>query len=258
MAKKRKKLSKAGKIILDIILVIAICVAGYSSYQLYIGWNEYHQSQIAYGDLKKEAEEAVTVEPEPEAEPSEFDPINYAYLKELNPDFGGWIKLPDSRIDYPFVYATDNEYYLYHLFNGEYNRSGCVFVDEDNQKEFQDKATILYAHHMRNGSMFADVENYKDPSYYETHKTFYISTENGRYEMYPVAGFVTSGSVGYVRITFENDEDFMSYVNSFIEKSNFQSDVTVNPEDQVVLLSTCSYDIYDGRYVLMGKLVKVK
>ena len=44
MAKKRKKLSKAGKIILDIILVIAICVAGYSSYQLYIGWNEYHKS----------------------------------------------------------------------------------------------------------------------------------------------------------------------------------------------------------------------
>ena len=131
-------------------------------------------------------------------------------------------------------------------------------MDEDNQKEFQDKATILYAHHMRNGSMFADVENYKDPSYYETHKTFYISTENAKYEMYPVAGFVTSGSVGYVRITFENDEDFMSYVNSFIEKSNFQSDVTVNPEDQVVLLSTCSYDIYDGRYVLMGKLVKVK
>ena len=59
------------------------------------------------------------------------------------------------------VQTTDNDYYLTHLFTGEVNRMGCIFIDYRNAPDFSDRNTAMYAHHMRNGSMFADLENYE-------------------------------------------------------------------------------------------------
>jgi sortase B len=262
MAKKRKKLSKAGKIILDVILVVALCVAGYSSYQLYLGFQEYHESTEAYADLKTQAEQSAANKPvtgeTSEVTDSRRTKIDFEYLHSINEDFGGWIELPDSRIDYPFVYAKDNEYYLNHLFNGVYNRSGSIFVDADNQPEFEDKLTLMYAHHMRNGSMFADVEKYKNPDYYSTHKVMYITTDEHKYEFYPVAGYVTNGSAGYARVRFADDEEYFDFVSNLISRSDFVSDETITIEDRTLILSTCSYDVSDGRYILIGKLVRTE
>lgn len=246
--KKKKKLSKSGKIILDIILIVAICVAGYSGYQLYIGLKDYSNGKKEYESLTpkvihKNKEKKETT-------------IDWNQLKSINPDIAAWIHLDDSTIDYPVVYTTDNSYYLTHLFDGTENRSGCVFIDANNQHGFTDKNTVMYGHHMRNGTMFADVENYKDASYYSTHKEFHIYTPDGNYVMYPLGGYVTTGADNYVRYTFSDDNDYLSYVNSFIQKSTFKSDQTIEAGDQTLMLSTCSYDVNDGRYVLIGKLVK--
>jgi sortase B len=111
---------------------------------------------------------------------------------------------------------------------------------------------------MRNGTMFADIENYKDPSYYETHKEIRILTEDGEYSAYPVAGFVTNGNVAYIEFDFTDDQAFMDYVNGYIANSDFSSQETVEADDQIVLFSTCSYDVADGRYVLMAKLVRTR
>lgn len=249
MKKKKKKQSKAVRILLDIILVAALITAGYSGYRLYTGMQEYHESKEVYDDINQK----VIVHKDTEEDTFQID---WDALRNQNADTAGWIRLKDSNIDYPFVYASDNAYYLTHLFDGTYNRSGCVFVDANNQHNFLDKNTVLYAHHMHNGTMFADVENYKDSSYYSTHKEIEIYTPEQNYVMYPVAGIVTTGTDDYVRYSFTDDADYMNYVKYFTDRSTFQSDETIQPEDQMVMLSTCSYDVDDGRYVLIGKLVK--
>ncbi len=249
MAEKRKKLSKFGKLLLDIIIVAALGVACFSGYQLYREYSERKTGRDSYKALKK-------IEKSSSVDEDDSFSINYEELKGINGDFKGWIRLPDSNIDYPFVQTNNNEYYLNHLFNGEVNHFGCVFIDMYNAPDFSDRNTVLYGHHMLDGTMFADVENYKQQSYYDAHKALEIYTEAQNYYVYPVAGYLTDGQDAYVRTEFADDTDFMNYVNGFVTQSTFQSEETIEASDRMVMLSTCSYDVSDGRFVLIGKLVE--
>lgn len=256
--KSGKKLTKAGRRFFQIILIAALCVAGYSGYQLFAGIKEYRDSQNAYAEL------AAAVETVPEASAAAEDPLpdevtraDFTKLAEINPDVAGWLTLPDSEIDYPIVQGTDNEYYLEHLFDGTVNHSGCIFIDYTNSPGFTDRNTVMYAHHMRNGSMFADVEKYREQDWYDGHKVLYLQTPDAICQLEPFAGILTDGAAGYVQISFESDEAFNAYVQDKIDQSTFTSAVTVSSEDQIVTLSTCRYDAYNGRYALFCKLTKI-
>jgi sortase B len=248
---KRKKLTKAGRILTDIILIAALITAGYAGWNIYTILNDNHQGSAAYEELASKAETGSSTS-------SNEKTVDFSYLSGINPNIQAWITLDDSNIDYPAVQYTDNSYYLTHLFNGEYNSHGCIFIDSNNQTGFADKNTVVYGHHMHDGTMFADVENYKNSSYYAGHKQFDIYTPDGRWVMYPVAGLVTTADVNYIRYTFTDDDDYLSYVNSFVSKSTFTSEESITASDQMMTLSTCSYDVENGRYVLIGKLVKVQ
>lgn len=250
MAKKKKrKLSKVGRIISDILIVVCLAVAGFSGYNLYKELKEYNDSKEAYDSLY----------PEVIKEDTETNEkiIDHETLLGMNSDYKGWIYLEDSTIDYPFVQTTDNEYYLRHLFNKEWNNSGCVFMDSNNNADFSDKNTVLYAHNMKNGTMFADIEQYKNAEYYSTHKVIHIYTQAQDYDVYPIAGMLSDGQDDYVQISFSDDAEFLNYTARFIENSTFTSDETLEASDRIVMLSTCNYDVTDGRYVLIGKLVPV-
>lgn len=252
MAKKKRKLTKFGRILSDIVIVVCLIIAGFSGWNLYKELHEYQESKETYEKLTPE----VVIE-NPDTNEVDTAPLfDWEKLKGINGDFVGWIRLDDSTVDYPFVQGTDNEYYLRHLFDGTYNNSGCVFMDVNNNRDFSDKNTILYAHNMKNGTMFASIEKYKDASYYDGHKVIHIYTEAATYDVYPVAGIVTDGQDDYVRTSFNDDNDFMSYVNRFVSSSTFTSEQSIEPTDRIVMLSTCNYDRSDGRYVLIGKLVQ--
>lgn len=252
MAKKKRKLTKFGRILSDIVIVVCLIIAGFSGWNLYKELHEYKESKETYEKLTPE----VVIE-NPDTNEVDTAPLfDWEKLKQINGDFVGWIRLDDSTVDYPFVQGTDNEYYLRHLFDGTYNNSGCVFMDVNNNRDFSDKNTILYAHNMKNGTMFASIEKYKDASYYDGHKVIHIYTEAATYDVYPVAGIVTDGQDDYVRTSFNDDNDFMSYVNRFVSSSTFTSEQSIESTDRIVMLSTCNYDRSDGRYVLIGKLVQ--
>lgn len=255
--KKKRKLSKTGNRLLNLAIIICLLVACFSGYQLITGILDYKQGETAYDNLKQKVEATPTaVTTEEEVKP--VSPIDWSYLESINSDVAGWISLADSTIDYPIVYASDNETYLHYLFDGTKNRAGAIFMDYRNTRGFTDRNIVLYGHHMKNGTMFADVENYKEQSYYDSHQVFVIETPTAKYEMYPVAGILSNGSDDYVSINFETDVDFLAYVNRFVSESTFQSNYSIEEGDQLMLLSTCSYDVADGRYALLGKLVKVE
>ena len=61
--KKPRKLSKTGKILTDVILVVALCVAGYSGYKLYEGLSTYNESKNVYDQIRDTAvKKPITVE----------------------------------------------------------------------------------------------------------------------------------------------------------------------------------------------------
>lgn len=99
-------------------------------------------------------------------------------LLSMNNDCFGWLSIAGTNINYPVMHTPNNpQEYLHKNFYGEYSQSGVPFLDsrctEDSSK------LIVYGHNMNNGTMFADLCNYTDYSYFTHHPTVVFETKNG-------------------------------------------------------------------------------
>ncbi len=180
-----------------------------------------------------------------------------ALLTEINLDFRAWIVQEGTCIDYPIVLGEDNEYYLKHLFTGEKNKLGCLFMDCRNTGDFSDRITVIYGHNMQNGSMFHGITDYEDPEVFELRPTMTIYTLDKAYTLELVTGIVVSGDDEFIEFEFESEDDFMVYIEKLKEMSTFKSSTEVQPEDRLVMLCTCSHEYNNARYVLVGRLVEM-
>lgn len=252
--KKKKKLSKFGRILTNIILIVCLGVAVFSGYKIWSTLSEYKKNDDMYADLS----EAVVSTPEASADTEEVS-IDWDALQAINSDIVGWIRQDDTPIDYPIVIGDDNSYYLRHTIYGEYSLYGTLFIDYRNNGDFSDKNTVIYGHHFYHYDdvMFTSLEYYADQSYYDTHTSLDLYTPQGNYKLYPIAGTVQNETDAYIRTSFTDNADFYDYVCTFIQNSTFTSTETVTQDDQIVLLSTCTNLLDDGRYALVCKLVKV-
>ena len=114
--------------------------------------------------------------PVEEADPhmEELSRLDLAALRQVNPDVIGWIRIPDTKIDYPFLQGEDNEYYLTHTWEGEKNAAGSIFLECMNSGDLTDFNTILYGHNMNSGAMFAGLRKYTSQNFFEAHPYVYL------------------------------------------------------------------------------------
>ena len=84
----------------------------------------------------------------------QMEGIDFDALSAINPNTVGWITVPGTSISYPVVQASDNYWYLRRTFHGARNASGTVFIDYRDASDFSGHVRV-YAHNMRDGSMFA-------------------------------------------------------------------------------------------------------
>ncbi len=210
----------------------------------------YEQARSAVSAEAAEGDEpAASGMPQDETAPE----IDFAALRETNPEVVGWIFAEEGTISYPVVQGEDNDYYLTHLFNGEQNKLGSIFMDYRSSGDFSDQNTVLYGHNMKDGSMFSSLINYEEQSYYDDHPTMTLYTPEGAYTVELFAGVLTDADSEFIRRVFDGG-DFQEYLDLLREKSTFQGDVPIGPEDRIVTLCTCSYKYDDARYLLCGKL----
>ena len=243
--KKRKSTEPIKKDKKSILLYLLIAVFSitllFSAYKIYSIMSEYNKGTSTYNNLTSEVKTGKE--------------IDFDALKSINPDVIGWIYSEGTVIDYPVVQGSDNDYYLHHLFDGTSNSSGTVFLDYTKNKDFTSKNSILYAHNMKNGSMFASLMGYKDQEYYDSHQTIDLYTPDKNYEIEVVYGFVIDAykwdDNGFA--SDDNVEDLLLHAKS---NTTFDSGKTISSDDKIITLSTCSYEIEEGRYVLIGKLVE--
>lgn len=176
-------------------------------------------------------------------------------LKMQNEHFTFHLSCPDTAINYPVVQGEDNAYYLGHLFGGEENAAGCLFVDYLCDQDFSSDNTIVYGHSMKNGSMFATLLAYKDETFYKAHPTMQLQTADAVYLIELIAGYSPADDFDAWQIDFANDDAFYAFLDEAQAASTFQSDITVTAQDSLITLSTCSYETADARYVVLGRLV---
>lgn len=183
--------------------------------------------------------------------------IDVEKLREINADYAAWIYLPGTMLDYPVVQCDDNDYYLKRMFNGESNSCGTIFIDARNLPEFADSNTLLYGHHMRNGSMFKAISYYDEQEYFDAHPYMLILTPEAHYLVELIAGYTTDSSDHCYDIALSDFRDMNYYLTKARQKSDFDSAVTVIEGDRLVTLSTCAYAFENARYIAIGKLTQL-
>ena len=245
---------KLGTILYYGLMVLLLGIFCFSGWNLFSELKSYHDDKKAYEEL----EQFVTIPDETvhvtyEEEKLLLPNVDFEGLKQINKDCVGWIHVPGTRISYPVVHTTNNDYYLYRLFNRDHGISGTVFLDARNDSDMNQRHSILYGHHMKNGTMFANAEDYKDQLYADEHPVGYYITPEVTYEITFFAGYLTDPYNDSWDLEF-TDSEFSSWLDRAKQRSHFYSEVKPTTEDRIITLSTCSYDITDGRFVLLGIL----
>ena len=181
--------------------------------------------------------------------------IEHPRLEEINSHYEGWMYAPDTPIDYPLVQCGNNSYYLDHLFNRTSNPAGTLFMDYRNLPDFRDPNTLIYGHHMRDGSMFHSLTQYDTDGYFEAHPFMVFVDEDEIYVAEVFAGYLTDGSDHCYDIAISAEEDMRRFVTTAEKKSDFDSHVEIDcRKDHLVTLSTCAYNFDNARYVVICRL----
>ena len=265
-------MKKTVRVLLYLITAVLVCVIGYSGYHIGSQLWEYHKSNAEYENIREYAGHSSGEDGNETAPALEFIPqsdqpgitwsvvfpdVNFDKLLEKNPDTVGWIYCPETHIDYPVVRGEDNDYYLHRSFERIYSGAGCIFMDAENSPDMTDFNTILYGHHMKNGSMFRDLDHYKDQDYYKAHPFMLYLTPEKKYVVQIFAGFVANAYDDSWTILFENDEAKQEWLDARIERSAFDGIITPAAENHIITLSTCSYEFSNARFVVYGILTEV-
>ncbi len=173
-------------------------------------------------------------------------------LNESYPNAIGWIYLPGTAINYPIMQGDDNEFYLHHAYDNGYLKAGSVFLDNRCESRFKNNLNILYAHNMKNGSMFAGVTNFKNNAYFQNHRYGWLVTADSvnRIDFFAVA--VTDWH-DEIYNGFRQTSEQLAHIK---EISRIYEEISVTDDDRLLLMSTCSYEFANARTILIGKMME--
>ncbi|MGN0376581.1 MAG: class B sortase [Suilimivivens sp.] len=186
----------------------------------------------------------------------------YKTLYEKNKKLIGWLKIDDTNIDYPVMQTSDNDYYLDHNFNQEYDNNGSIFLDYSCSVYPRSTNLILYGHHMKSGSMFGQLQKYAKESYGKEHAIIQFDTiyEKGTYQvMYVFRSQVFNDNdvvfKYYQFINANSEDEFNYYMNEMCALSLYDTGVSASYGDSLLTLSTCDSSQTDGRFVVVAKRI---
>lgn len=283
VAKRRKKEQKRSLLLLAGILsalLLGYCVTDEVSYRIKSFASE-KKLEALQNSVLQPMEKAKTEEPamervamagtddivlsdsmhQPEEVKTDGVLPEYAELHRKNEDLIGWIRIPNTKINYPVMQTKDDmEYYLYRDFDGDDDVNGLPFLDARCDINKPTTNMLIYGHSMNSGAMFAGLADYKDYEFFKDHSTIYFDTiqEHGEYEV--VAVF--QSRVAYVdEVTFryynfiqaDTEEEFDSFISAVEQLSYYDTGNHAEYGDRLLTLSTCDKEITDGRLVVLAR-----
>lgn len=223
------------------VLVAVLCVSGWQIGRILL---EYRAAERTYTEA---AELSLPATGETAAK------RNFEALRQQNPDIVAWLTIPGTAINYPVLQGQDNRYYLNHLVTGKQNPSGSIFLDCRVAADFRDGYNIVYGHNMLDGTMFSDLTDYSDPSFYSGHPTGTLETPDETLEVRFFAGIVADAQ-DPLWMDFRENDKFDDWLGQVRQRSCFDSPITPSAQDRLVALVTCNNLSGSERFVLFGIL----
>lgn len=229
---------------------------------------EVHQVKDVQGQLQ---EQTITVSPSTNLEKDAGEAVtvklpilpDYKGLWEQNQDLAGWLVIEDLGIDYAVMFTPDDpEYYLHRGFDGQEAKSGSLFIGEGWKENAGN--TIIYGHHMKDGSMFGKLNRYHSESYAKEHPYIQFDTlrEKGKYQV--MAAFYSKfyslkekdAFRYYWYADLSVEKRYEEYVSEVKKASLYDTGVEAVYGDDLLTLSTCSYHDKGGRFVVVAKKIE--
>ena len=228
--------------------VIMVCLAAImvlSGIRVFTILKNYKDDRDAY---KKIAEAAGDIEAG----------VDFDALRKINPDVIGWLVYDGTPINYPVVQGENNDMYLHMLFDGTWGFCGTLFADASTEAPFRQFNTIVYGHHMKDGSMFASIKSLRDPAWAADHPKLKLYTPDADYYL-EVWAFLNQPSDSILYTTNFRDvskqEEYLEFIQNH---AAYTTDVSVASDDMIVLLSTCVAAEGKARYIAVCKMVPMQ
>ena len=208
-----------------------------------------------------------TSTPDPTTSPEQTPVlVENPYLDSFleNADMAAWLQIPDTIIDYPVMWTPeDEEYYLRRGFDGRNNQNGCLILDTDSCLEPLTTNLIIHGHNMRVGTMFGTLDNYEDVDFYQDHKNIILYTKQCQRNYEVIAVFrsqvykkTDNVFKFYKFFQADTEEEFNDFYDNIKAMSLYDTGVTAEFGDCFLTLSTCSYHVDYGRFVVVAKEVE--
>ncbi len=177
-------------------------------------------------------------------------------LKEINNDTVGWLTVNNTKIDYPVVQATDNDYYLYRDYYKNKNRHGWIYMDYRNNIEDLSDNTIIFGHNLANQKMFGTLRYVTNPSWYKKSSnqiiTFNTTKANMKWQIISIYKIPVTND--YLVANFASSEDKLNFLDMITQRSIYNFNATYDENTKIITLSTCSNGSKD-RLVVHAKLI---
>lgn len=257
---------KMRKIIFSAALCVFLLSTGFLVYELLILPNQNRDAIESVQEVYYHAETSSEMTAEavlPDAEGKQKE-NGYAALKKKNSDVIGWIKIPGTVVDYPVMQSSPQspEYYLRRGYDKKYSKYGCIFLDARCTPPEETPNLTLYGHNMTDGQMFAAILQYTDLDFYKSAPVidFDIEGKSGKWKVFSVFKINTLPEQGelflYTQPAFEEESAYADFLEQAQSRSLLCLPVDVNTNDQILTLSTCSYEFEEFRTVVMARRVR--
>lgn len=181
-----------------------------------------------------------------------YQPHSVSDLLSMNSECFGWISIAGTNINYPVMHTPSNpQKYLNKNFYGEYSYSGTPFLDARCSADSTN--LIIYGHHMNNGTMFADLCNYTDYSYFTEHPTVVLETKDGAFSYSVFSVMRVKSYDDWYRFTAAGTEkSYEKKISYAKEKSIYDTGITPVYGQQILTLSTCYGYNQDDRILVLA------
>lgn len=201
---------------------------------------------------------------EPVSEEKLIDnPIDFNELQRGNNEIYAWIKIDDTKIDYPICQSRGNdEFYLRHKAEDKsWSASGAIYTESANNLAFTDPITMIYGHNGYSDTMFTTLHYFEKEDFFNSHEYFYIYKPHQRLKYQVVSAFKYDNR--HILNSFDfNDEktlvDFQQMIQnpeSTLKNVRAELDTEITKDSNIVILSTCITNQKSSRYLVCGVLV---
>lgn len=260
---------KRKRMLLLILAVLLLGVLIYSLVQLlqmrkaYSQEEEVHEQLLLYRPDLPGDDETIPI-PSSADGPFSFDPTtaesmesprkpyvnpSILRLKEDHPNGLGWITIPGTAVDYPFVQGPDNDYFLHRDIDGNYLYAGIPFLDSRCSPDLSGENSVIYGHNMHNGTMFGTLDKFLKKDWFEDHREIYVFLEDRTIRAEIVACLMIDPYKQDYLYSMHPDADHLVRVLGDA-RQKITAQKTVGR--RYLTLSTCGYEFEDARIILVA------